>query len=235
MTEPEPELEPEEPRRGQHDQPETAVFYGVLDYAVQLNDLDSNPLHKVKWTPPKTSETVDPRVMVNPARAAGLLVVVAYVGKMRTRQAPDGVLRLHVLRGDAPRGGHRATEEDCTLPSAGWGSITLAKSRPEVNRKWTDSGDTHEERGLKHRSTRDVRIVPIPPILVAILRSHLKDYGTGNDGLIFRSERGKPVASTAYTDVWKEARRLPPYQAESPSPAAPTTSGTQPYPSGSTG
>jgi hypothetical protein len=53
-----------------------AVFYGVLDYAVQLNDLDSNPLHKVKWTPPKTSETVDPRVVVNPAQAASLLVAV---------------------------------------------------------------------------------------------------------------------------------------------------------------
>jgi hypothetical protein len=37
-----------------------AVFHSVLEYAVQIGDLDSNPLHKVKWTPPKTSETVDP-------------------------------------------------------------------------------------------------------------------------------------------------------------------------------
>jgi hypothetical protein len=108
--------------------------------------------------------------------------------------------------------------QDCWLPSTGWGRITLAKSRPEVNRKWTDSGDAHEERGLKHRANDDVRPVPIPPILVKILREHIKEHGVGDDGRIFRSERGKPIASTAYTEVWQEARKLAftPEQAASP-------------------
>jgi integrase len=108
--------------------------------------------------------------------------------------------------------------QDCWLPPAGWGRITLAKSRPEVNRKWTDSGDAHEERGLKHRASDDVRPVPIPPILVKILRDHIKEHGAGPDGRIFRSERGKPVASTAYTEVWQDARLLAfaPEQAASP-------------------
>jgi integrase len=195
-----------------------AVFYGVLDYAVQLGDLDSNPLHKVKWTPPKTSETVDPRVVINPAQAAGLLVAVTYVGQRGRGRHLMAFFACMYYAAMRPAEVIALRRKDCTLPPAGWGSITLAKSRPEVNRKWTDSGDAHEERGLKHRSTRDVRIVPIPPVLVAILRAHVKEYGTGPDGLIFRSERGKPVASTAYTDVWKEARRLafPPDQVESP-------------------
>jgi integrase len=98
--------------------------------------------------------------------------------------------------------------QDCWLPPTGWGRITLAKSRPEVTRKWTDSGDAHEERGLKHCAHDDVRPVPIPPVLVKILREHIREQGVGEDGRIFRSERGKPVASTAYTEVWQEARLL---------------------------
>lgn len=54
-----------------------AVFHSVLEYAVQTTDLSSNPLHKVKWTPPKTSDTVDPRVVVNPMQAASLLSKLA--------------------------------------------------------------------------------------------------------------------------------------------------------------
>jgi integrase len=53
---------------------------------------------------------------------------------------------------------------------------------------------------------------------VKILREHIKEHGVGLDGRIFRSERGKPVASTAYTEVWHDARllALTPEQAASP-------------------
>jgi hypothetical protein len=37
-----------------------AVLHHFLEYAVELGDLDANPLHTIKWTPPKTSQTVDP-------------------------------------------------------------------------------------------------------------------------------------------------------------------------------
>ncbi|MFD1498215.1 hypothetical protein ACFSIL_17555, partial [Streptosporangium lutulentum] len=70
------------------------------------------------------------------------------------------------------------------------------------------SGSTHEERGLKHRGRDDVRPVPIPPELVKILRQHIDEYGTGEDGRLFRSERGGVIGSTAYTEVWQEARKL---------------------------
>ena len=106
---------------------------------------------------------------------------------------------------------------DCHLPKTGWGTITLAKSRPEVNLKWTDTGNTHEERGPKHRASTDVRVVPIPPVLVKILSAHIEEYGTATDGRLFRTERGRPVGSTAYTEVWQEARHLalPPEQVAS--------------------
>jgi integrase len=188
-----------------------AVLHSVLEYAVQLGDLDSNPLHKIKWTPPKTSETVDPRVVVNPAQAASLLVAVTYVGQRGRGKRLMAFFACMYYAAMRPAEVIGLRSQDCWLPPAGWGKITLAKSRPEVNRKWTDSGDAHEERGLKHRADDDVRPVPIPPILVKILRTHIKEHGVGPDGRIFRSERGKPVASTAstaYTEVWQEARLL---------------------------
>lgn len=47
-----------------------SVFYNVLQYAVDLEELASNPIDKVKaWKPPKVREVVDQRVVVNPVQA----------------------------------------------------------------------------------------------------------------------------------------------------------------------
>jgi len=43
---------------------------------------------------------------------------------------------------------------------------------------------------------------------VAILRAHTVTFGVAPDGRMFSSERGHPVASTAISDVWAEARTL---------------------------
>ncbi|GIH69019.1 site-specific integrase [Sphaerimonospora thailandensis] len=88
-------------------------------------------------------------------------------------------------------------KDDCHLPEHGWGRLLVDVSRPAVNTQWTDTGDAHEERGLKHRGRDDVRPVPVPPTLVKILRLHIEEFGLGLDGRLFRSERGGVVASTA--------------------------------------
>ena len=98
--------------------------------------------------------------------------------------------------------------QDCYLPATGWGRLILEKSRPEVNRRWTDTASAHDERGLKHRPASETRRVPIPPELVAILREHVDTFGVAADGRIFSSDRGHPVASTAISDVWAAARSL---------------------------
>ncbi len=60
--------------------------------------------------------------------------------------------------------------------------------------------------------------MPIPPELVAILRAHIDTFGVAPDGRIFSSDRGHPIASTAISDVWAEARTvaLTPAQVASP-------------------
>ncbi|GAA2465088.1 hypothetical protein GCM10010405_56890 [Streptomyces macrosporus] len=48
--------------------------------------------------------------------------------------------------------------------------------------------------------------MPIPPPLVRMLREHLEESGTAEDGRLFANERGNAVAASSYSRVWKRAR-----------------------------
>jgi hypothetical protein len=79
------------------------VFADVLRYAVELEEPASNPLVRLSWKPPKVSETVDRRIVVNPRQAQELLVAVTYVGTRGHGRRSRGQrlmadLRLHALR-----------------------------------------------------------------------------------------------------------------------------------------
>ncbi|MGV9598711.1 hypothetical protein ACWDR1_18780 [Streptosporangium sandarakinum] len=113
--------------------------------------------------------------------------------------------------------------QDCHLPETGRGRLILAKSKPQANKKWTDSGKAHDDRGLKHRARDEGRPVPIPPELVAILREHLDEFGTHEDGRLFRTSRGGVISIGTYCEAWKAARAfaLTPEQQASPLAARP--------------
>jgi integrase len=200
-----------------------SVFANVIRYAIELEELAADPLSRLSWKPPKVSETVDRRVVVNPRQARELLTAVTYVGQQRRGPHSRGQ-RLMALYAcmyfAALRPGEAVAlrRQDCTLPATGWGYLTLEKSRPEVNRRWTDTDSAHGERGLKHRAGTETRRIPIPPELVRILRHHIDTFGVRPDGRIFASDRGHIVASTAISDVWAEARTraLTPAQVASP-------------------
>ncbi|WP_320068083.1 hypothetical protein [Micromonospora sp. RTGN7] len=84
----------------------------------------------------------------------------------------------------------------------------MEKSRPAAGKRYTDIGEVHDDRGLKHRGDTEAREVPVLAELVAILRAHIDRFGVGADGRLFRSERGNVVASSTYSRVWEEARTL---------------------------
>jgi hypothetical protein len=88
----------------------------------------------------------------------------------------------------------------------------LHRTRPSLGKQWTDSGETHDDRGLKNRPTEDVRRVPVPPDLVATFREHSATFGTADDGRLFFSEKGSALPSSTCYRVWQEARlfALPP-------------------------
>jgi integrase len=190
-----------------------SVFYNVLQYAVELELLEFNPVDKlrVRSSRKKVVEIVDRRVVVNPRQARELLTAVTYVGRhgKTTRGA-----RLYAFFACMYFAALRPGEalglrlQDCHLPKSGWGSLTLEKSRPTAGKRWTDSGEVHDDRGLKHRGEDEPRIVPIPPELIAILREHIDTIGANSDGRLFCSERGNPVSASTYSRVWQEARAL---------------------------
>ena len=105
-------------------------------------------------------------------------------------------------------------EADCRLPTRGWGRIDLATSAARAGKDWTDDGTARQQRGLKHRAQHETRSIPIPPVLVRLLRARLKRYGTAPDGRIFFTVRGGLIQDSAYVAVWQDARAvaLPPAQ-----------------------
>ncbi|MFF3437918.1 tyrosine-type recombinase/integrase [Streptosporangium sp. NPDC002721] len=201
-----------------------SVFYNALQYAVDLEELPSNPIDKVKaWKPPKVREVVDRRVVVNPAQARELLTAVTYVSRLDRGRHLRGFFACLYFAGLRPAEALGLRKQDCYLPATGWGRFVLAKSKPQTNKKWTDSGEGHDDRGLKHRAEDEGRPVPIPPELVAILREHIEEFGVHEDGRLFRSSRGGVISIGTYCEVWKAARAfaLTPEQQVSPLAARP--------------
>ncbi|MGW3365285.1 tyrosine-type recombinase/integrase [Streptosporangium canum] len=201
-----------------------SVFYNALQYAVDLEELASNPIDKVKaWKPPKVREVVDRRVVVNPTQARELLTAVTYVGRLNRGRHLRGFFACLYFAGLRPAEALGLRKEDCHLPVTGWGRLILAKSKPQTNKKWTDSGEAHDDRGLKHRAEDEGRPVPIPPELVAILREHIDEFGVHEDGRLFRTSRGGVISIGTYCEAWKAARAfaLTPEQQASPLAARP--------------
>jgi integrase len=162
------------------------------------------------------AEAVDRRVVASPAQVVDLLSAVQAQG--RRGQHLYAFFAVLYYGGLRPSEAVALRESGCILPGSGWGRLDLADTEPRAGRNWTDHGGARDQRGLKHRSADDVREVPIPPVLVSILRDHLEAFGAGPDGRVYRSSNEGPLQETAYGKVWREARKavLTPGQVASP-------------------
>ncbi|MYW04499.1 site-specific integrase [Streptomyces sp. SID3343] len=202
-----------------------SVLYGALGHAVELGEFSEHPIDKIKSSAPRVVKQVDRRVVVNPKQARELLTALTYVGSFGRARGR----RLVALFGCMYYGGLRPAEAvglraiDCKLPVTGWGVLSLRKTRPTAGKRWTDSGDVHDDRGLKNRPQEDaeVREVPIPPVLVTMLRFHLARFPV-QDGRVFGNERGGVLGSSTYSRAWEEARRMAFTPAQVASPLAGT-------------
>jgi integrase len=197
-----------------------SVFYGVLTYAVELDILPANPVDKVRWKAPATADEVDRRVVASPSQVSRLLSAVA-------RQRPELVAFFACLYYAFLRPAEAAalTIDSCELPESGWGRLTLTDSVKRVGAAWTDHGTGVDRRQLKHRARDAIRIVPIPPVLVAILREHIERFGTAPDGRLFQvtwGARGKGgvVSVKVYGPLWQRARLAALSRAQQASPLA---------------
>ncbi|MGW6567034.1 tyrosine-type recombinase/integrase [Streptomyces sp. NPDC054975] len=193
-----------------------SVLSNALRYAVERDLLPKNPLTSLDWTPPKTDDEVDFQYVPDRELASRLLEAVrAQGGRGEHLYAFFGCMYYAAMR---PSEVAALAKSHCKLPPEGWGELVLRRSRPEVGSSWTDDGKPYDDRGLKRRARRSTRSVPIPPVLVRMLRTHLDTYGVAPDGRLFRAVEGGRVASNEYTAIWEEARRvaLPPEDVGTP-------------------
>ncbi|MBT2232322.1 tyrosine-type recombinase/integrase [Nonomuraea sp. NEAU-A123] len=183
------------------------VLHHLLEHAVEQKVFSSNPLDEIKWTVPRAVTVVDPRTVVNPVQARQLLDAVPKVGRKRgpRLKALFACIYYAALR---PEEAADLRLRNCTLPETGWGLIVLEKARPQATKRWTNSGETHESRSLKHRADKETPEIPIPPVLVAMLREHIAEFGAAKDGRIFSTGTGGSYSSSAHSYVWQEARKL---------------------------
>jgi len=180
-----------------------AVFHGALGYAVETGLLESNPADRISWRVPRACPAADPTVVASPAQAEALLAAVARIRPELT--AFFGCLYYGALR---PEEAVALRQADCCLPGRGWGMLTLAAAAPRSAAAWTSDGTSHEQRGLKHRPDGAIRKVPIPPILVTMLRIHTDGHGTAPDGRLFPGARGGLLSESVYGRAWHTARPL---------------------------
>ena len=141
--------------------------------------------------------------MASPAQAQALLGAVARIRPDLT--AFFGCLYYAALR---PEEAIALRAADCYFPDCGWGMLTVTAACPRTAAAWTGDGSSHEQRGLKHRPDGAVRMVPIPPVLAAMLRAHYRCHGTAPDGRLFRGTRGGPLSESVYGRAWHAARAL---------------------------
>ncbi|MBB4917402.1 tyrosine-type recombinase/integrase [Streptosporangium saharense] len=184
------------------------ILSNAMAHAVEMKLLSKNPIPDLKWKVPKTTSQVDRRSVINPEQARKLLEAV------RT-QKPSGPLLMPFFAvlyfaGLRPEEAVNLRKDDMILPDAPdtWGEFYLTGATPDAGKEWTDSGQQRDERGLKHRPEGEGRPVPCAPELVAILRDHLKSFGTGPDGRVFFGVEGKVLATSTINRIWGKARQL---------------------------
>lgn len=189
-----------------------AALSGVLNFAVEKGYLSRNLMRELRTVRRTASDTVDPRVVVNPEQARALLAAV--------KQIEPPLLAFFALMYYAaprPAEARNIRRENLELPSTGWGAALFSRGYQESGAAWTDDGKRGEERELKHRDESETRDVPLHPDLVEILRWHLETYGTGTSGRLFVTRTGRgghplaapfqnPVSMSSVYRVWDAAR-----------------------------
>jgi len=181
-----------------------AVLFNVLEYAVELGHLATNPILTVRWRTPKNTEQVDAQVVVNHRQARALFDAVRQQGSTGQRLVAFFALLYYAALRPAEAADLRKSA--LSIPEQGWGELYLPGSAPTTGAAWGDSRTRRDRRGLKHRPRNEVRVVPSPPPLTELLHNHLTTFGTADDGRLFRGARGGDLSESTYGRTWQQAR-----------------------------
>lgn len=181
-----------------------AAVNEVFAAAVERGYFTQNPLGSLRWRAPEHADEVNPDCVPNPHQVARLLAAVgAQKGRGPHLEAFFGCMYYAAMR---PAEVIHLQLSQCLLPPEGWGLLNLRGGVVIAGKEWTNDGGVYEIHPLKRRATNATRPVPIPPLFVSVLRSHVDRFGVTPDGRIFRNEAGGYVDASAYGTTWARAR-----------------------------
>lgn len=182
------------------------IVSNALNYAVELNLLEANPIKDFKWKAPNVSRAIDHRSAPNPTQARTLLNAVREVQRSGPRLvAFFGAMYYAALR---PEEVVHLLDDNLSLPDEGWGELFVEEAMPHPGKAWTNTGHARDRRQLKHRAMGEGRIVPSPPELTALRHWHRATFGVDEDGRVFHGGHGRVVPLNTYTRVWRAARAI---------------------------
>jgi integrase len=148
----------------------------------------------------RKSTTVTPSVRVDllPTPQQARACIDNVVSHQPGSQGYRIILAIMLYAGLRP-GEARALEiADCTLPRKGWGNAVIRRAATAGTKRSTMSG---QELDVPKTGEREV---PLPPVLVAIIREHI---GERVEGLIAPAARGGGMISQTNLDrSWSRAR-----------------------------
>ena len=98
--------------------------------------------------------------------------------------------------------------DECKLPGQGWGLLEFSEISSVAGWDWTDDGQVHEASRPKGGPRNAIRRVPIPPVLVTMIREHVELFGTARDGRLFRTYNGGIYLPSTLWTVLQEAREV---------------------------
>ena len=175
----------------------------ILKVAVRRGLLEANPMDHVEWTAPQRSVEVDISLLPS---LADVDEITSRIVALRSPGARFGAFFAAIgFAGLRPSEAAALQVVDLQLPDTGWGIVHLRGAIPSPGTRFTNSGETRERKGLKHRPQTAVREVPLPPPLVERLRNHLRRWPP-NTGLVFTNAAGRSVTPENYGRVWNREK-----------------------------
>jgi integrase len=181
--------------------------WGVVEGKVAANPIDSLK----KWERPSTTTKIR---RVDKRQVPGMDYLVQILDTCRQFGLDGDPMALRVLvliailalAGLRPSEGRALHVEDFTLPERGWGNLTFGRRTTSPGRMFTDDGEPDEHGSLKWRDCDDLRDVPLPPMLVAIVRRHIRDFDLSEEDYIACDQNGNQLETADIYKVWHRVR-----------------------------
>lgn len=183
-----------------------AVLFNMLEYWVELGAISVNPLTLVKVKRRKATGKLDRRVVASHEQYRHMLDACWNHSPTGQRLTLFFALMGYAALRPAEAMGFRRGDFTSLPEDGSWGEIALPRSLPRAGRAWTDSGESREERALKHRAEDEVRYPPAHPELVAIARRHIESFGAAPNGRLIVGVRGGMIEEKRYLAIWQAMR-----------------------------